>query len=180
MDNLIPIGTGLIIIFGLIFSGMKEGFSSEPLIASIGSMPKNKVPPNSGLPLFLNFYPRFGSDFKLFDLIQKLKLNNIVPMWNGIYKKGSNSRNLSESKKLPPIIIIPGLGASPLFARWNKTSSGTVQTADDDFQKADAWSCKQTQESWVQIWPPNVDGLASTCWANNTKVMANEGKIVNE
>lgn len=182
-NNLIQLGAGLIVILALILSNKQEGFSSdkEYSIPSIGSMPRNNISSNSGLPLFLNLYPRFGQDFRLFDLIQKLKLNNSSPVWNGIYKKGSDSRNLFESKKLPPIIIVPGLGASPLFARWNKSTSATVQTSDEseNFQQSDAWSCKQVQDSWVQIWPPDVDGLASYCWANNTKVVPSQGKIIN-
>jgi hypothetical protein len=183
MENVIQLGAGIIVIAALILSNKKEGFGSdsESLIASIGSMPRNNIPANSGLSLFLNLYPRFGPDFRLFDFIQRLKLNNSLPIWNGVYTKGSGSRDLFESKKLPPIIIVPGLGASPLFARWNKTTGGTVQTVDatGNFQQSDAWSCKQVQDSWVQIWPPNSDGLNSYCWADNTKVIAKDGKIVN-
>jgi hypothetical protein len=181
MDNLIQLGAGLIVILALILSNQKEGFSSESQIASVGAMPRNNIPANSGLPLFLNLYPRFGQDFRLFDLLQKLKLNNSTPIWNGVYKQGSGSRNLFESKKLPPVILVPGLGASPLFARWNKSSSGTVQTLDGtgNFQQSDPWSCNQVQDSWVQIWPPNVDGLASFCWSDNTRVTPSENKIVN-
>jgi len=180
MDNLIQFGAGVIVILALIFSSQKEGFDSESSMPSVGSMPRNNNSSSSGLPLFLNLYPRFGQDFRLFDQIQKMKLNNSNPIWNGVYK-GTNSRNLFESKQLCPIILVPGLGASPLFARWNKSSSGTVQTVDgsDNFQQADPWSCKQVQDSWVQIWPPNVDGLASFCWAENTKVTSANGKIVN-
>jgi hypothetical protein len=183
MENAIQLGAGLIVITALILSNQKEAFTSdkEPLIASIGSMPTNNIPANSGLPLFLNLYPRFGSDFRLFDFVQKLKLNNSSPIWNGVYNKGSGSRNLFESKKLPPIIIVPGIGASPLFARWNKSSGSVMQTLDETktFQQADAWSCKQVQDSWVQIWPPDLEGLASYCWADNTKVIPNGDKIIN-
>jgi len=179
MDGLVQLGSALIIITALLLSNRTENFSSE--IASIGSVAKNDIPADSGLPLFLNFYPRFGPDFRLFDLIQKLKLNNSSPMWNGIYKKGSGSRSLLESKKLPPVILVPGLGASPLFARWNKSSTDTVQTVDasGDFQQPDAWSCKQVQDTWVQIWPPDSDGLNSYCWANNTRVVVDGLKVVN-
>jgi len=181
MDNLIELGVGLIVISALILSNQKEGFDSESQIASVGAMPKNNISANSGLPLFLNLYPRFGSDFKLFEMIQKLKINNSSPVWNGVYNKNSGSRNLFNSKKLCPIIIVPGLGASPLFARWNKSSSGTVQTIDQtgSFQQSDSWSCKQVQDSWVQIWPPDTDGLASYCWADNTRVISSNGKIIN-
>lgn len=183
MENLIQLGAGLIVIVALILSNNKEGFASGDYsqIASVGAMPKNNIPANSGLPLFLNLYPKFGSDFRLFDLVKRLQLNNSSPMWNGLYKKGFGSRNLQESKQLAPIILVPGIGASPLFARWNKAGGDSVQTVDGtgNFQQTDAWSCKQVQDSWVQIWPPDMEGLASTCWANNVKVTANEGKIVN-
>jgi hypothetical protein len=182
MENFIQIGAGLIVITALILSNQKEGFASEESqIASVGAMPRNNIPANSGLPLFLNLYPRFGPDFRLFDLIQKLKLNNSSPIWNGIYKPGSSSRNLENSKKLPVIILVPGLGASPLYARWNKSSGSSVQTVDGsgNFQSSDAWSCKQVQDAWVQIWPPDIDGLESYCWADNTKVITRENKIVN-
>lgn len=182
MDNFIQIGAGLAVITALILSNRKEDLVEKfTEITEISSMPKNNIPARSGLPLFLNMYPRFGPDFKLSDLIQKLKLNNTIPMWNGIYKPGSGSRNLSESKKLPPIIIVPGLGASPLYARWNKSSGGSAQTVDEsgNFQQSDVWSCKQVQNTWVQIWPPDAEGLASYCWADNTKVTVDGDKIIN-
>ncbi len=181
MENIIQLGIGFGLITALILYHKKEGFGSEFNMPSVKSMPKNNVSSDSGLPLFLNLYPKFGQDFKLFDLIQKLKLNNSIPMPNGIFKKGSGSRNLLMSKKLPPIIIVPGLGASPLYARWNKPSSGNVQTIDssDNFQESDAWSCKQVQDSWVQIWPPTTEGLSSYCWVDNIKVVAKQNKIVN-
>lgn len=183
MDNFIQIGAGLIVIAALILSGRKESFSSlgESPIPSVGSVPKNNIPSSSGLPLFLNFYPRFGSDFRLFDMIRKLKLNNTSFSWNGVYTPGVESRNLQESKKLSPIILVPGLGASQLYARWNKTSGESVQTVDEtgDLQESDTWSCKQVQNSWVQIWPPDLDGLSSNCWADNTKVTVDNNRIVN-
>lgn len=179
MDNVVQIVAGLIVILTLVFQNKKENF--EPIIPSIGSIPKNHISSNSGLSLFLNLYPKFGTDFKLFDLIKRLRLNNTSPVWNGIYQKGSEIRNLEESKKLCPIILVPGLGASTLFARWNKSSSEMINTVDSsgNFQRSDAWSCKQVQDSWVQIWPPDVDGLASSCWSNNVKVTAKGNSIVN-
>lgn len=181
MDNIIQIGAGAIMIVALILSGMnkKESFGSDE-IPSMHSMPKNEAQPGSGLPLFMNFYPRFGSDFKLFDYVQKLKLNNTNPMWNGVYKNTS-SRNLTESKKLSPVIIVPGLGACPIFARWNKSSGAQMESPDrtGNFQMSDSWSCKQVQDSWVKIWPPDLDGLSSYCWANNTRVVPSKGSIVN-
>lgn len=179
MSNLIQIGSGLLIIVALILSNKKELFTELP---SANSMPKNPNKPESGLSLFMNLYPRFGQDFRLADYIQRLKLKNNNPIWNGVYKSLS-SRNLYQSKKLPPIIIVPGLGASILYAKWNKKTSEQVQTIDEtnNFQQPDEWSCKQNQNEWAKIWPPNVSGLANACWANNTKVMPNENKtgIVN-
>lgn len=181
MNNLIQIGTGFLIVLALVLSNKKEDFASES--ASIGSMPKNNKNNNTGLPLFLNLCPKFGQDFRLFDVVQKLKINgsNNSPSWNGTYVKGSETRSETESRKLRPIILIPGLGASSLFARWNKTSSGSVQTIDGsgNFQQPNTMSCNQVQNSWVHIWPPNVSGLASFCWADNTRVTVNGNRIVN-
>lgn len=181
MSEVIQLGLGIIIISILLIYSQnntsQENFSSE--VASIGAMPKNTISSASGLPLFLNFYPRFGQDFRLSNLIQKLKINKRTPMPNGIYDPTTGKRSLYESKKLPPIILVPGLGASPLYSKWNKSSVSTVQVADEDFQQPSTWSCKQVQNEWTQIWPPNKSGLASTCWADTISVSPSNNKIIN-
>jgi len=173
--------SGIIVILALMFYNKTEGFASE--IASIGSMPSNNSGPESGLSLFMNLHKQFGSDFKLFEFIQKLKLNNSDPVWNGVYSKGGHTRNLFKSKKLPPIILVPGLGATPIFARWNKSTSQGIKSIDesDNFETGDAWACKQIQSSWTQLWEPDVEGIASYCWADNVKVApsSDNKKIVN-
>lgn len=171
MDNLISIGAGVIIIVTLILANNYEGF------VNIDNMPLNKNSPDSGLSIFLNFYPNFGPDLRLFEYVQKLKLNNSNLMWNGL-TTSQNARNLNNSKKLPPVILVPGLGATALFARWNKSESSGLSSlsASESFQKEDSWACRKTQGSWVQIWPPESDGLQSYCWADNVKVKVSDSK----
>lgn len=183
MENYIQLGVGFIGIIGLILSSKREEFTGEKniQIGSMNSMPKNRLKEESGYPLFLNFFPKIGTDFKLFDMIQKLKLNNNIPIWNGTYKIGSLKRNLYESKKLPVIILVPGLGESKIYANWNKSSSENIQIVDesDKFQKTSNWSCKQVQDVWTQIWPPNLDDISSGCWSNNFRLKVNENIISN-
>lgn len=168
MDIFAPFCLSMLAVTGVILATKKEeAFTTLP---SSDSMPKNKTNSYSGLPLFLNMYPRFGQDFKLFDYIQKLKLNHSYPSPNASHD--GNSRNLLVTKKLPVIILVPGLGATSLYAKWNKPSGGNIKTVDisGDFQQGNAWSCNQTQDSWEAVWPPDKEGLASYCWADNIKV----------
>ena len=179
MDNYI-IGSGLAILIGLIISSKinTEHFMSSP---SENSMPLNKTSKSSGFPLFLNFYKTSGADYKLADLIQRLKLNNLSPEWNGV-SKNNTSRSLTTVKKLPPIILVPGLGATQIYAKWSKTTSAGVKLVDEtgEFEKSDSWSCRQVQDKWTRLWNPDSDGLSSYCWGDNIKVVPTEdGKITN-
>ncbi len=178
LQTLIPVGVGLITILVLMFSNQKEGFAS--IIGSQDSMPRNLSPAGSGLPLFLNFYPKnTGQDFNLFDLVQKLKLSNqTAPRGpfntNGV---GQFNRKLFKTKKLCPVIIVPGLGATPIYATWNKDSVESVKSVDEsgNFERQDAWSCKQVQDTFVKLWYPDTEkSLSNYCWADNIKVMPTE------
>jgi hypothetical protein len=187
-----PMGAGIIALIGLsmesVITSKKDEFGNTISIGSIGSMPLNREPAESGLPLFLNFYPQnLGQDFELSDYIQRLKYeeggNTTIP--RGVFNKtgyGQFNRTLFETKKLPPVILIPGLGATQLFARWNKDSTEMVKTVDQAgvFEKSDSWACKQVQDQWSKIWYPNTDGLANYCWSDNTRVLPTEdGSIAN-
>lgn len=177
MDTFAPFCVGILAVTAIIVATKKEeAFTTLP---SSNSMPKNKTNSYSGLPLFLNMYPRFGQDFKLFDYIQKLKLNSSYPSPNASHDK--NSRNLLVSKKLPVIILVPGLGATSLYAKWNKPSGNNIKTVDisGDFQQANVWSCNQIQESWELVWPPDKEGLSSSCWADNIHVVSKDGSTKN-
>lgn len=180
LNNLIPFGVGLIAILTLLFYDQtKEGFAS--IIGSQDSMPRNLSSPESGLPLFLNFYPKnIGQDFNLFDFITKLKLTNQTAprgpfSTNGV---GQFNRKLFASKKMIPVIIVPGLGATPIYAMWNKDSVQSVKSVDEsgNFERPDAWSCKQLQDSFVKLWYPKApdNSLSNYCWADNIKVHPTE------
>lgn len=178
MDTFVQLGTGITIMASLILSGFltKENFSSIP---SETAMPKNDENPESGSSIFMNFYKKKGADYKLFEYLQKLKLYNYIPIWNGLYKSDT-SRDLNMSRKLSPVILVPGLGATPIFAKWDKNSSLSVKTLDDtgNFEKGDVWSCNQSQNSWKDIWGPILSGLDSYCWAENIKVSIDNGSII--
>jgi len=138
--DLFSVGISLIVIVALILSSNIESFSSE--IGSQHTIPKNNTGPQSGLSIFMNLYPqRLGKDFKLVDFLQKLKLNSNEPMWNGLYNS-QGQRSLWVEKKLRPIIIVPGLCATPIWSRsgetwnpfWGKVvpkDSSTIINADD-------------------------------------------------
>lgn len=142
-----------------------ENFSQNQ---SENSMPLIKNDTETGLSLFLNFYKKNGGDFKLFDYIKKLRLDNLQPVWNGLFS--GSDRNLFKSKKLSPVIIVPGLGATPIFAKWDKTSSSGTKITEPSgkFEKSDMWSCKQTQDEWVKIWDPNFN--EDKCWIDVVSV----------
>lgn len=175
-DNLIPLVIGVILIVIVLFYYKTDGF-----IGSIGSMPKIK---DSSPSLFLNNWSKVtGQDFRLFDFIQKLRMNNETLAPPNQSTK-TNTRQLFASKKLSPIIIVPGLGATKIFAKWNKTSSPNVKTVDDtgNFEKSDQWNCKQLQTEWVQLWggPSNPKELEGFCWSDNVKVhLSSDGNINN-
>jgi lysophospholipase-3 len=151
----------LIIIFVAWRMYSSENFSQNQ---SENSMPLINNDHESGITIFLNFYRKSGNDFKLFDYVKKLRLNNLQTAWSGLYS-GPN-RSIFNSKKLSPIIIVPGLGATPIFAKWNKTSStGTkITESTGKFEKTDIWSCKQTQNEWIKIWEPNFE--EDKCWSD--------------
>jgi lysophospholipase-3 len=186
MDKLIQsgglqLGTGIILIMSLVIGGRltanKESFTE---IESDLSMPINKDSPESGTPLFLNFYKKMGTDFRLFEMIKRFGMNNLQPAWNGVYTD-DKTRSLYTTQKMTPIIIVPGIGATPIFAKWNRESSASVKSLDPsgDFEKSDVWSCNQVQTTWDKIWGPVLEGIESNCWGENTKVTPNKNKIIN-
>lgn len=175
--DIFPFGIGLITIMVLILSNNKEGFAS--LIGSMGSMPKNDSLAESGLPLFLNFYPKnLGQDFNLFDYIQKLKFSKYPEPRGEFYTNGVGqfNRKLFKTKKLKPIILVPGLGATKIFGRWSKNMTENIKSVDEsgNFERPDSWNCKQVQDSFVKLWYPKNQGLVNTCWADNIRVYPDE------
>jgi hypothetical protein len=118
------------------FTNISSEIPKSPLIASIGSVAKNTLSPASGLPLFLDQYPHFGQDFNLTDLINRLRVNNTVYVPNGI---GTIDRTITESKKLPPIILVPGLGASTLYSMNSNENNWDI-----------VWPPKSTKDEWVK------------------------------
>jgi hypothetical protein len=159
-----------VVIMVIIIINRKENFGS--LIGSMDSMPKLK---NSETSLFLNNYPKYiGKDFGLMEYIQKLRLNNLTGTMS---ISNSKTRMIeSKNKKLKPIIIIPGLGASNIYGIWNKEIVDSMKTLDDtgNFEKQDIWSCKKNQETYTKIWPCEEEGLGKRCWLDNIKVYADD------
>lgn len=130
-------------------------------------------------PLFANFYSsQMGKDFLLSNLLRKLKMEIQYPtISNGQqfgtqYNSQMNPQNMG--KNLSPIIIIPTIGASKIYAKWNKNGTKYVKKLDayGNFEEAQKWKCKDLQETWTQIWPPStqIDGLAEYCWVQNATV----------
>lgn len=72
----------------------------------------------SWMPLYIYGDPE-GSDFKLFDYLQKLKLDNSDPIWNGVATT-SSSRNLFVSPKMSPLVFVPGIGSVPIYIKSNE------------------------------------------------------------
>lgn len=137
-------------------------------------------------PLFINFYPKnLGTDFSLQGTIRKLRFlsKNIPTKANGLQFgifEEDGQKNIGS--KLAPIILIPGLGSSKIFARWNKQNTKSVKVDDayGNFDTSEKWSCKQTQVDWTSIWfPKDTDPLAMACWVNNVKVNYDNGTINN-
>jgi len=179
INSLLPLSIGILTILGVVFVGNKEGFSS--IYSSDYSMPKNKSSPGSGFPLFLNNRPKNrGADFKLVDLLKRIELNNTDP--NQEYSTNSN-RKLVSKRKLPPIILVPGLGSNKIFAKWNKPNDDQkVKVLDQtgNFEKSESWGCRSVQDKWVKIWNSDDSGLSTECWEENIKVHPEGKRILND
>lgn len=114
--------------------------------------------------LFLNMVPEdYETDFGLFNLVQSLKYKVFRPLFT--------------SPQLRPAILVPGLGASKIYGRWNRTgveSSGTAKFLDGEgvFETPSEWNCRTIQTEWVPLWDYSAvgEGVAKYCWANNVHV----------
>ena len=129
-------------------------------------------------PIFINFYPNImGADFKLNDIIRKLSLTNNTPtLYNGFKlgiftNSGHGQTNIGPSKL--PIVIVPDIGLSRIYARWSKQNTSSVKKLDASglFQQTDSWKCRDTQSTFTQIWPPiDTNDLSEVCWSENIAV----------
>lgn len=165
--------SGIVAIMCLLVATPRQVKQMEHFIGSMHSMPLLK---NDNMPLFLNFYPtNIGEDFNLYDFISKLKLNNEpsiqgLPVING-------SRKLFKDKQLPPVIIIPGLGCTPIYAMWKKVGDNIRVTSESgEFDKTDQWSCRQFQDTFTKVWPNTVNA----CWANVISVKPSKNGVDNQ
>jgi hypothetical protein len=131
----------------------------------------------SGSPLFVNFYsPQFGSDHALSNALRKLK------MFFQAQPRTPELMNAQDFGRIP-IIIIPSIGASKIYGRWNKNGSDYVKTLDayGNFETSDKWKCKDVQDSWTNLWfPQDKDGLAEYCWSEVTKIDTASGTLANQ
>lgn len=161
-----------------------EGFMSLPNGGSSGFGFQQS---ESSYPLFLNFYPQqLGTDFNLRSVIQKLKFSQQIPTsvngWQrGIFtNSGHGQSNIGAARC--PIILVPGIGASKIFARWNRPYTQDVKRLDayGNFETSQRWRCREYQEDWVPLWfPDHTTGLSQYCWQDNAKVDYLEGTVVN-
>jgi len=131
--------------------------------------------PESIHPIFLNMYKQqLDRDFGLFDIIQRLRYQYFNP---------NIARQLSGNKNLSPIIIIPGLGTSEIFGKWNKPDSKNIKKVMDvSFQENQKWSCRQVQSEWTNLWFPQKDlnkTISQYCWEDNIKVELNDNLVTN-
>jgi len=102
----------IIIIIALVVYFKKEKFTSEPYWSS----------------LYITNNPD-ASDYKLFDYLQKLKMNNSNPIWNGIFTN-QNSRDLFVSPKTNPVFIVPGIGSIPIYEGSKQVWPSDLETFD--------------------------------------------------
>ena len=115
--------------------------------------------------LFLNnVEDDYETDFGLFNLIQTLKYKVFRPLFS--------------TPKLKPLILVPGLGASTIYATWNKSEEQTPTSKFLDgagvFEASSEWSCRTLQTEWVPIWSretANLTGVGKYCLSNNLHVV---------
>ena len=174
-----------IIIFVLIKTKVIDNFATEyfeelPVIYKGSGFGFEKT--GSERPLFINFYPKnLGTDFSLQGIIRKLRFlsKNIPTKANGLQFgifEDDGQKNMGP--KLSPIILIPGLGSTKIFARWNKQNTKSVKVDDayGNFDTSEKWSCKGTQVDWESLWfPMDTDPLATSCWVDNVKIIYDQG-----
>lgn len=116
-------------------------------------------------PLFLNMVrDNYETDFGLFNLVQSIKYKVFRPLFS--------------SPQLPPIILVPGLGASKIYARWNKPDAESTAKFVDErgiFETPTAWNCRTLQPEFVPIWGTEEpsEEVAKYCLADNLHVIYN-------
>ncbi len=129
-------------------------------------------------PLFVNFHEQnLSSDFVLNSTIRKLNMMNNFPIPIGNNK--SNLVQLNINKKCP-IFLVPDIGASKIFAKWNLKDSDYVKKLDayGNFETTENWKCKTIENNWTPIWFPDKNSnLTQMCWKNITSVNC-EGSTV--
>ncbi len=151
-------------------------------------------------PMFINFYPeQLGSDFRLADLLRRLKVFKMTPtITNGnqypayIASKpfgpidtSNTYRGITQvnaGAKRVPIIIVPSIGASKIYAKWSKNGSDYVKKLDayGNFETSDRWKCKDIQDTWTNLWfPKGTNGLVEYCWSVNAKIDTSNGYLSN-
>ncbi len=134
-------------------------------------------------PLFVNFYPeQMGQDFNLRSFINRNRYNSNSPtitegvitngMKRGLYNSnGLGQINIGSSKN--PIILVPDIGATSIFAKWDRKDTADVKSLDayGTFETENKWTCREIQNNWTKIWfQQDTEGLSRYCWKDNTKV----------
>jgi hypothetical protein len=176
--QVIIVVTIVAVIAILLINNKNESFENLQYIGGSGF---GFEQPSSISPLFVNFTsPNLAQDFNLTSTIRKLSMNNgIFPPGFG---KSSSVQFPSKSAKCP-IIIVPDIGASKIFAKWNIMEPDSIKKLDayGNFeQNSETWKCRSYQDSWTPIWfPDQTSNLTQMCWKNNVQVNAIGDNVVN-
>jgi pimeloyl-ACP methyl ester carboxylesterase len=156
-----------------------------------------EIPPSAG-PLFVNFYRKeLGLDFSLAGLVRRLRLfynqptltdADAIPGFvygspNSVRSPGSTGLDealiqVNTGSPRIPIIIIPDIGGSRIFAKWSRNNTEYVKHLDafGNFETADKWKCKDIETSWTDLWFPNsTSGLVEYCWSSVARIEPESG-----
>jgi hypothetical protein len=66
-------------------------------------------------------------------------------------------------KRRNPVIIVPDLGTSKIFAQWDRPNTLDVKRLDayGNFEISSRWRCREVQDKWVPLWfPDETTGLS--------------------
>lgn len=107
-------------------------------------------------------------EYKLGKEIEDFIKNQPNQRWNGwkiVPEELKVSYKVGEPAKLAPIIIVPGLGGSILYTKWNFSDTQYAQFQEEVGHNP---LCFQKQETWEQIWPSingvKPDWTGASCW----------------
>ena len=172
----------LILVFAIVFCVGLSSYCNENFTNGFG----NNVKEMADYPLIYTFVPnsfKLTRNFKLFENIQQLKYMNGVHKQNLGFGGTTQIQRLS-AENVIPVIVIPDLGCSSIYGMWDKKNSLKVKDLDitKKFEKNTRWSCSTEKKIWTKLWLKNSNlsnVLNMSCWADNIKVVDNDGSITN-